>query len=803
MLVAQGELLRQFRGTSLSTSKPISLNAARAVKQTAPAGITVKELLESGDSEVFRRLVESVHDYAIFLLTPGGEVASWNAGAERIKGYAADEIIGKHFSTFYTQDALDRGWPAEELRRAIADGHLEDEGWRVRKDGTQFWANVIISPVYGADDGLLGFSKVTRDLTERRAAESRLRESERNLRLLVESVQDYAIFQLTPTGHIASWNLGAERIKGYTAEEAIGKHFSIFYPADAILRKWPEEELRRAAKLGRFEDEGWRVRKDGTRIWANVVITALRDQSGQLVGFAKVTRDLTERRLHEEQLREREENLNLLVEGVKDHAMFLIDPQGSIKTWNSGAARLFGYRFEEAAGQSATMLLAAHEATGGYMQSQLASARAAGFSSSEGWYQRADGSRFWAETATNILKDENGRTKAFVQIVRDATESKRVTALENEGKRLGEFIAVLSHELRNPLAPILNAMAILQKLVGQQTEAKWCVDLVTRQVDHLRRLVEDLMDVSRVTSGKIRLAPVVIELSTLLRTACSASEHLMRDHQHVLRMDMPVRPVMVNADPTRLTQVITNLLSNAAKYTPNGGELRVVLTSSESHATVQVVDNGIGMSESMLVQAFDPFVQGVRGLDRSEGGMGIGLTLVKKIVELHGGAVSAASAGKDLGTTITFTLPLAEVEEEISASPPAIPGAKASGRKVLVVDDNQDAAETLAMMLRIYGHEVRVAYNGPDALTEAASMRPDVALMDIGLPGMTGIEAGERMRSLPGLSNLMLIAVTGYGQPRDLAATKEAGFDAHLTKPIEPAELNRRLSAIPSNQGQP
>ena len=250
--------------------------------------------------ELHRLLVESVDDYAIFALDPDGFILSWNAGAQRFKGYTADEIIGKHFSIFYPRERVEEGFPDYELREAARVGRFEDEGWRVRKDGTRFWANVVITALHDPSGRLVGYAKVTRDLTERRMAEEALRESEERFRLIVQGVKDYAIFMLDPTGHITTWNVGAQRIKGYTADEIIGKHFSIFYPPEVAATGHPEHELEIAKEKGVYEEEGWRVRKDGSRFWANVVITALRREDGSLAGFTKVTRDLTERRAAEQ-----------------------------------------------------------------------------------------------------------------------------------------------------------------------------------------------------------------------------------------------------------------------------------------------------------------------------------------------------------------------------------------------------------------------------------------------------------------------------------------------------------------------
>jgi hypothetical protein len=254
----------------------------------------------ASSTDLFRLLVSSVRDYAIFALDPDGCVLTWNEGARRLKGYEADEIIGRHFSIFYPPQALAEDFPRYELEMAARDGRFEDEGWRIRKDGSRFWANVVITALRGTDDALVGFAKVTRDLTERRAAEDALRASEERFRLIVHSVRDYGIFMLHPDGRIASWNLGAERINGYTAEEIIGRHFEIFYPPEALADGKPARELVVAAREGQFEEEGWRVRKDGARFWASVVITALRLDDGTLAGFGKVTRDLTERRILQE-----------------------------------------------------------------------------------------------------------------------------------------------------------------------------------------------------------------------------------------------------------------------------------------------------------------------------------------------------------------------------------------------------------------------------------------------------------------------------------------------------------------------
>lgn len=280
--------------TPAEGGQPTPFDTAAATEHQSPGGVAH----ETG--ELHRLLVDSIDDYAIFALDPEGYILSWNAGARRLKGYTPEEIIGKHFSIFYPPKQIERDFPSFELREAARVGRFEDEGWRLRKDGSRFWANVVITALRDRSGLLVGYAKVTRDLTERRRAEETLRESEERFRLLVQGVKDYAIFMLDPTGHITTWNAGAERIKGYTADEIIGKHFSIFYTPEDLEDGKPAKELKIATATGVYEEEGWRVRKDGSRFWANVVITAIHKPDGSLAGFAKVTRDLTDRRAAQE-----------------------------------------------------------------------------------------------------------------------------------------------------------------------------------------------------------------------------------------------------------------------------------------------------------------------------------------------------------------------------------------------------------------------------------------------------------------------------------------------------------------------
>ncbi|WP_437279969.1 PAS domain S-box protein [Sorangium sp. So ce375] len=621
-----------------------------------------------GADVLFRMLVEGVRDYAIFMLDPEGRVTTWNAGAQQIKGYSAQEVIGSHFSRFYPAEAIARSWPQTELAEARRLGRFEDEGWRVRKDGSMFWANVIITAIHGPDGELRGFSKITRDLTERKRQEELLRESEERFRLLVDGVKDYAICMLDPEGRVATWNAGAEQIKGYSAQEVIGTHFSRFHPAEAIERGLPETALARARREGHFEDEGWRVRKDGSRFWASVVITPIHGPSGELRGFSKITRDLTER--------------------------------------------------------------------------------------------------------------------------------KRLEQMESNARQMEEFVAMLAHELRNPLAPLSNATSVLKLEGKDNAQIVWAAGLMERQVDQLVRLVDDLLDVSRITRGKIALESKRIDLADVVTRAVEAARTWIDAREQALEVQLPVEPVaIVQGDLARLTQVVNNLLHNAAKYTPPRGSIRITLEADDAQATLRIRDNGVGISPELLPHVFDLFTQGDRSLDRAEGGLGIGLTIVRRLVELHGGTVQALSEGPGGGSEFIVRLP--RLTRPVATSTVGAPAAQA-GRKlrVLVVDDNRDSAESMALLLKRMGNEVHAVFDGASAVDLAARLLPDVVLLDIGMPGMTGYDVARALRRTPGLAALSLFAMTGYGQEADRRKTQEAGFDVHLVKPIRADVLKRHLASI-------
>ena len=515
-------------------------------------------------SDWFRLLVEGTTDYAIFILDPEGRVASWNAGAERIEGYRADEIIGRHLSVFYPAEAIAAGRPATELELAARDGRFEDEGWRVRKDGGTFWANVVITPLRDDQGRLLGFGTVSRDLTEPRRADQQLRESEERFRLIVESTIDYAIFMLDPQGRVVSWNAGAQRLKQYTADEIIGKHFSTFYPADAVERGWPDHELREATRVGRFEDEGWRVRKDGSRFWANVIISALRGSDGMLRGFAKVTRDITERKLHEERI------ANLTVE----------------------------------------------------LRRRVAE----------------------LDATNRELAQRNVENESFVYSVSHDLRSPLVN-LQGFSQELTMTSDALQRLLARPGVPE-DIRHEASQLLGSELQES--IAFIGNAVRHLGNIIDGLLRLSRVgrieyESKPVDVGAVVADIVAAMHTTVVASGGRI----HVARL-----PV-VHGDRNAIGQVFANLLGNALKsFDGDRPGLIEIAAEGDDPPIFAVRDNGVGIPADYQSKIFQVFQHVHKTRTRGEG---MGLAIVRRIIERHGGRIWFESE-PGVGTTFFFTL---------------------------------------------------------------------------------------------------------------------------------------------------
>ena len=612
--------------------------------------------------------------------------------------------------------------------------------------------------------------------------------------LMADSVRDYAIFLLDPQGTIMTWNPGAQRAKQYSAEEIIGRHFSIFYTAPDIERKWPAQELQRATMEGRIEDEGWRVRKDGTRFWASVVITALRDEGGKLLGFSKITRDLSQRRNQEEKLKRSEERFRLLIEGVQDYAIYMVSPEGMVTSWNAGARRIKGYEAAEVLGKHFSRFYGADDIAAGKPWAELAMAREHGRAEDEGWRVRKDGSRFWARVVVTALREDDGRLYGFAKITQDLTQQRHAAALEEATRHVHDFIAVLAHELRNPLAPIRNAAQLLQGATPGGEDFEVARRAIDRQSAQLSRIVDDLLDIGRITRGAFSIHPKAVDLRDLVTRALETARPGIDSARHELSVDLPPDPIPLQGDDLRLVQALTNVLNNAARYTEAGGKIALSLYREDGFAVVSVRDTGQGIAPEFMGSIFGMFVQGRGALSRPQTGLGVGLALARTIVELHHGSIEAKSEGAGKGAEFTIRLPAeAAGEANDAAQPRRRSNTRAVARRVLVVDDNVDAAMMLAALVKQFGHDVLTVHDGAQALRVAETFRPDVILLDIGMPGMNGFEVARALREKGITPAPRIVAVTGWGKAEDQERSREAGFDMHLVKPIEVSQIQQAL----------
>jgi PAS domain S-box-containing protein len=628
---------------------------------------------------------------------------------------------------------------------------------------------------------------------------------EDRLQLLEEGLNEYAVILFDAQARVATWNRGAERVFGYREDEIVGQPASRLFPPEDVRNGRYDREMRTAATQGRASDVGWQLRQDGSRFWANGSTTAFKDQAGNLRGFIKVVRDMTDVRAAEETLRESEHRLRLALDAAR-MGIWRWNIQTNRDMLDENLYRLLGRTPDGTVNTLEDFLGLLHP------QDRAAAAQAFSRSAREGvelniefrvvW---PDGSVHWLRDQGGLFRDPQGQplylTGVCVDVTRlkelEAAAQRRAEEMAEEDRRKDEFLAMLSHELRNPLAPIQSAVQVL-RLSGQtESSRQWAQDVLDRQVQHLTRLVDDLLDVSRITRGKVQLHRESVDLATVLARAVEAGRPLIEARRHQLNISLPNGRVLLDADPVRLTQVVANLLHNAAKYTEAGGQIWLTAATDAGEAVIRVRDSGIGIAPEMLPRVFDLFAQAERSLDRSQGGLGIGLTLVRRLVDLHGGTVEAHSAGLNQGSEFIVRLPLGSSPGRHDGESPQtdrVPGAPTQPRRVLVVDDNVDAAESLAMVLRMMGHQARTAHNGQAALAAAQEFQPQVALLDIGLPGMDGYEIARRFRRQPGLGQALLVALTGYGQEDDRRRSREAGFDHHLVKPVDLDALQQLLA---------
>jgi PAS domain S-box-containing protein len=637
-----------------------------------------------------------------------------------------------------------------------------------------------------------------RDITERRRSEEELQKQSEWLRIALASIGD-AVISTDALGRVTFLNGVAESLTGWTQAEAAGRPLAdVFHVIDYRTRQRAENPALRALREGKvvgLANHSVLIARNGTERSIDDSAAPMRDRSRAIVGAVLVFRDVTER-MRSEVIQAR---LAAIVESSQD-AVVSKNLDGIIQSWNAEAERLFGYPAEEAVGRPITLIIPPErlDEEREIMARLRRGERVEHFDTVR---MSKDGRRINLSLTISPIRDAAGRVIGASKVARDITDRKRAEeALREADRQKDEFLALLAHELRNPLAPLRNGLQIL-RLAGADTEAAAKARaMMERQLGHMIRLVDDLLDVSRISRNKMELRRSRVLLADVVSSAVETARPVIEAAGHQLTLSLPPEPVHLDADLTRLAQVLSNLLTNSARYTDRGGRIWLTAERRDDEVAVSVRDTGIGIPADALPHIFDMFSQVDRSIERSTGGLGIGLALVKGLVEMHGGTVTAESAGLGKGSTFTVRLPLPILESRLELdtpeAPEAEPSAKHPKRRILVVDDSRDSATSMAMVLRLSGNEVRVAHDGVQAVEAAESFRPEVVLMDVVMPRRNGYEATRRIREQPWGRNMIVIALTGWGQENDKVRSREAGCNGHLVKPVNLSDLEELLAEL-------
>lgn len=669
-------------------------------------GATYKVVTQPAD-DAFQSVVSSVDDYSIILLDQSGAVVSWNAGVGVIEGYEASEVMGKNCRIFHTPEDRERGLAEEMIDEANRNGRVYREGWNVRKDGTRYWAATTITAVRYAPGDLRGYLRVTRDMSATKEVldayhnaveeltfrNQALETSSSRYRRMFEEVVDYAIILLDPQGVVLDWNQGAQTLKGYAPEEVLGKNFRNFYPADERREGLPERLLQDALAQGRCTYEGWRLRKDGTRFWGIVTITALHDEAGAVIGFTEVTGDLTHRKRLEDQalnvveeLRQANEQLAMsrelyhrMVAEVQDYAIILLDQYGNIQNWNVGAEYIKGYKASEVIGKSLSIFYSKEDQKRKLPQKLLGIAAREGKASHEGWRVRSDGSRFWGSVVITALHDADGQVIGFSKVTRDLTERKEAEdmlranaaqldlknkALERLNEELSSFSHVASHDLKEPLRKIRTYISRIEDYQFNPEKTRDLLERVKDSATNMHNLISDLLAYSQVSNDQSVFEKV--DLNKIVAAVRFDLEVAINEKQVNFTID---RLPVVRGVRYQLHQLFLNLLSNAVKFSKPGiqPDIRISceriagpdlpgdpVSGSNKYFHIAVSDNGIGFDHQHSSRIFDPFQR--LHARSAYAGTGIGLAIVKRIIDNHAGIISAESSPGQ-GATFHVYLP--------------------------------------------------------------------------------------------------------------------------------------------------
>lgn len=760
--------------------------------------------------EWLRVMLSSIGDAVISADADGG-VTFLNAAAQSLTGWTQAEAVGVPLEAVFRIVNEESRKPVENpAARALREGTvvgLANHSLLIARDGTERPVDDSAAPIRNEAGDIAGVVLVFRDCTERRRHERATREALDYSEEIVATLRE-PFLVLDKDLRVVTANASFFRAFHVSGEETVGRFIDELGNGQwdiPRLRTLLEEEVPRAIAVHDFE-----VEHDFPAIGRRSILLNARrfPPDGGHPNFVLLAiEDVTERRRSDAALQDSELRFRRLFQTAKDGILILDADLGTIIDANPFMCGLLGYELDDFLGKELWEI--------GLFRDKDASRDTYRELQAEGYIRyehlplrTKGGEEVEVEFVSNLY--EVGDRRVAQCNIRDITQRSRMerqvraqaTALADLHRRKDEFLAMLSHELRNPLSPILSAVHLLRLQGGENLIQKEARAIIERQVGQLSHLVDDLLEVARFTSGKIRLRPVRLDMRGVVERAVESARPLVDGRGHELTVDVPDEPIWLHADPARLEQVVVNLLNNAAKYTDEGGRIGLEARRVGHEMVLSVRDSGIGIDLEQFPDIFDLFTQAARSLDRSQGGLGIGLSLVQRLVDMHRGTVEVRSEGPGRGSEFTIRLPLPPLPAP--DCPPAATGSDdrpAHARRVLVVDDNVDSTETLATLLRMSGHDVRTAYTGPAGLAAAAAYLPDLVLLDIGLPGLTGYEVARRLRQDPQLKGVWLVAMTGYGDDADRRLAQEAGFDRHVVKPVDFPRLDELLATSLTSPG--
>lgn len=747
--------------------------------------------------EVLRVTLRSIGD-AVITTDIQGRVTYINGIGESLTGWSQQEALGQSLDQVFQIVNETTRLPVENpALRALRDGvvvGLANHTVLIRKDGSECPIDDSAAPIRDEQGNVSGCVLIFRDVGAQRLVEREKANQLHTARLLasiVESSND-AIIGKSLDGIIQSWNAAAEQVFGFTAEEAIGRHISFVIPPDRIAE---EDQIIASIKAGRriehYETE--RMHRDGRRIYVSLTISPIKDASGNVIGASKIARDITERR----QVESERQNFVTLVENSTDF-IGMCDLNGIPFFVNRAGLAAVGLLTIEAARRTPVREFFFPEDQDLIMNQFFPSVAQNGHGEIEIRFRHFQtGEARWMVYKVLLLTNAAKETVGYATVSQDITDRKRLeddlrrlaSDLSETDRRKNEFLATLAHELRNPLAPMSNMLEVVKRANGDGEILKRAHDTFERQLGQMVRLVDDLLDLNRITHDRLELRRSEVELSSVIQQAVEVARPLIDSAGQELIVELPDTPIYLNADRARLAQVFGNLLNNSCKYTPPNGRIRLQAKLAGDEVVVRVTDNGAGIPPDKLESIFDMFMQVDRSTERSQGGLGIGLTLVKRLAEMHGGSIEALSAGEGRGSEFVVRLPILQRPADLSQNGTEAAGASPSPRRILIVDDNKDSADSLAMLLEITGNKTYLAHDGVEAFEAIEKYRPEVVLLDIGLPKLDGHEVCRRVREQPWGKDIVVIALTGWGQEDDRRKSEEAGFNGHLVKPVDYEQL--------------